>query len=188
MVKTPSESKKTETPDPTKPPVLPFRVMTQFLQDLSFENPGALMVQSGSVKARPHYNANWHITNKALEAKKEGEDSNANVPNLYQAEVRFTLSSHYDADDDKKIPCFMLEIAFAAVVEIAFNIKEKKAHEQILRIDIPRLLYPYLRYEVDKVLQTGGYPPMQIPPLNFAAAYEQFMQQDDSKKSDDKSA
>ncbi len=184
MAKTPNETKKPETPDPTKPPTMPFRVMTQFLQDFSFENPGALMVQSGSVKGQPHYNANWHITNKALEAKKaEGEDSNASAANLYQAEVRFTLSSHYDAEDDKKIPCFMLEIAFAAVVEIAFNIKEKKAHEQILRIEIPRLLYPYLRYEIDKTLQTGGYPPMHIPPLNFAAAYEQFMQQ----KSDDKS-
>ncbi len=184
MAKKPSESEKPDTnPDVTKPQNLPFRVMTQFLQDFSFENPGALFVQSGTAKGRPHYNANWHITNKPIEAKNPDDKTEA-AANLYQAEVRITLSAHYDGKDDKKIPCFMLEVAYSAVVEIAFNLTDKKVHQQILRIDIPRLLYPYLRHEIDKVMQAGGYPAMTIPPLNFVAAYEQFLKQDSSNKSD----
>lgn len=162
---------------------VPFRVIKQYLQDFSFENHGAMIFQSRFAKqSHPHYNANWHISNTAIEP--QSGDAKIQTANFYNAEVRFTLSAHYDdsKDSDKKLACFMLEISMVAIIEVAVNIPDKEAHQRILRIDVPRLLYPYLRFEIDKTLQSGGYPPMQVPPLNFVAAYQQFMQQSETDK------
>lgn len=149
-----------------KPAGLPFRIIGQYIQDLSFENPGALKLVTREFNGKPKLNLHWHINNQPL----------AHRDNIYSAETRITLSAHFDKDGESQA-CYMLEMGITAIVEFTKEPIDEEIRQQILRIEIPRLVYPFLRHQTDNLLRDGGYPGMQLPSLDFVAAYRQYRQQ-----------
>ena len=43
--------------------------------------------------------------------------------------------------------------------------------EQILLVYCPNLLFPYLRRIVSNMVVDGGFPPLMLDPIDFAALY-----------------
>jgi len=41
----------------------------------------------------------------------------------------------------------------------------------------PNILFPYVREMVDSLAVRGGFPPVQLVPVNFEMAYEEAMRQ-----------
>ncbi len=71
--------------------------------------------------------------------------------------------------------------AFQAIIQQAgvFTIKNipKNEQETILNTTCPTLLCPYAIERLNNVILHGGFPPLNIMPLNFAALYARKKQQ-----------
>ena len=44
-------------------------------------------------------------------------------------------------------------------------------------IDCPRLLFPFARAIVAEAVRNGGFPPLYIDPIDFAALYRQRLEE-----------
>ena len=47
---------------------------------------------------------------------------------------------------------------------------------QLLMIECPRLIFPFARQVLASVTQQGGFPPLMMEPVDFAAIYRQNLQ------------
>jgi len=139
--------------DPNAPAPQPaaLRVMSQYVRDLSFENPGNLTVQEQpgidlgiDVSAQPH----------------------ASGPDVY--EVALKLAATAKAGDQ---PLFVTELDYAGVFQLQ-GIAEDQI-EPMLLIECPRLLFPFARRIVAEITREGGFPPLLIDPVDFVSLYQQ---------------
>jgi preprotein translocase subunit SecB len=122
----------------------------QYIKDLSFENPGA----PDSLVGRE-------------EAPKIGVSVDVKVQRLAQNsfEVALVVSASAEANEKK---LFVVEVAYAGVFTI--NVPEAEL-EQVLMIYCPNMLFPYVRRVVSDSVRDGGFPPLMLDPIDFAALY-----------------
>jgi preprotein translocase subunit SecB len=64
---------------------------------------------------------------------------------------------------------FFLEVSYAGIFALS-NIEEGMI-EQVLLIYCPNLLFPYLRQTVSNTVALGGFAPLMLEPIDFAALY-----------------
>ena len=117
-------------------------VLTQYVKDLSFENPRAPMgLQPGqprpeiqiSVDVNAHAVADGHFE-IALEVKVDAKTADATV--------------------------FLMEVTYGGVFSLA-NIPGDTL-QPILLIECPRLLFPFVRRIIADVTRDGGFPPLDV--------------------------
>lgn len=125
-----------------------LRVVTQYIKDLSFENPGV-----GTPVQRPQIDLGVD-----LQARRVSQ------PNHFEVVMKLRVT----ASQDEK-PLFLLELAYGGIFEIA-NMPEDNL-QPILLIECPRLIFPFARRIVADVVRDGGLPPLLIEPIDFAALY-----------------
>ncbi|RED18330.1 protein-export chaperone SecB [Pontivivens insulae] len=130
------------------PPQLKIR--TQYVKDVSFEN---IAAQKGFTPTTPPQIK----VGVNLDAKKNGD-------NLY--EVILTLKVNAEAADQ---PVFLMELDYAGTFEIE-NVPDAQMHP-FLMIECPRMLFPFARRIVSDMTRDGGYPPVNIDPIDFIALY-----------------
>lgn len=66
---------------------------------------------------------------------------------------------------------FLIEIALAGLFHISgFSKEEARA---IIGVHCPNALFPYARETISSLVQRGGYPPLVIQPMDFAALFAQ---------------
>ena len=69
---------------------------------------------------------------------------------------------------------FLIEIAQAGLFQISgFSREETRA---IIGVHCPNALYPYAREAISSIVQRGGYPPLVLQPMDFAALFTQANQ------------
>lgn len=142
-------------------------VLTQYVKDLSFENPRApmsLASQSGSPKIEIGVNVNANSMGNDLfevvlsvEAKaqpQEGAQQNAAGEAGAGSGVLFAV-----------------ELTYAGVFRIQ-NVPQESMHALVL-IECPRLLFPFARQILAEATRNGGFPPLLVDPIDFAALYRQ---------------
>jgi preprotein translocase subunit SecB len=134
-----------------------IHVLGQFLKDLSFENPGApASLQPSSTT--PKLNVNVNV--------------NARPQSETDFEVELKLEANATRGDDT---LFIVEVTYAGVFQVRNLPKE---HVQpVLLIECPRLLFPFARQIVADATRQGGFPPLMIDPVDFAALYRQRVAQ-----------
>lgn len=126
-------------------------IHNQYIKDMSLEIPMAPQIFAEMNQA-PNIHIDISLGNKKL----EGE-------NNYEV----TLTVKMDADlKDKKL--FIIELTYGALITI--NVA-KEHHEPIMCIEIPRLLFPFVRSIVSNSLSSAGLPAIMISPIDFAAMY-----------------
>ena len=73
------------------------------------------------------------------------------------------------------------ETAFIAEVKLAgiFAISgfEKTEIDKILAIEVPTVLFPYLREVVANLVSKGGFPQLILPPMNFENMYQKHLEE-----------
>jgi len=131
-------------------------VLGQYVKDMSFENPNAPQSLAPTEEA-PTININVNV-----DANKVGDDE--------EFEVVLTLEARAENDDQT---LFNVEIVYAGVFRIG-NVPEEHMHPFVL-IECPRLLFPFARQMLSEATRNGGYPPLMIDPIDFAALYQQNM-------------
>ncbi len=134
-----------------------IHVLGQYIKDLSFENPGAPHSMRPTDKA-PKLDVNVNV--------------NAKPHSETEVEVELRLEAKATRGNDT---LFIVEVTYAGVFQVQNVPKE---HTQpILLIECPRLLFPFARQIVADATRQGGFPPLMIDPVDFAALYRQRVAQ-----------
>jgi preprotein translocase subunit SecB len=129
-----------------------MRVLAQYVKDLSFENPTAAAGVRGA---------------EAAPAIDMGIDVNARPLGDGEAfEVDLRIAAKATRGDDVM---FITELVYSGVFQFV-NVPQADM-EPLLLIECPRLLFPFSRRLLAEVTREGGYPPLLIDPIDFAALY-----------------
>lgn len=132
-----------------------LRILAQYIKDLSFENPNA------PDSLRPRENApeiNIQI--------------NVNAAPLSESEFEAELTLNATAQDGETT-LFNVELLFAGVFSIE-NVPQDQLHPFVM-IECPRMLFPFARQIISDATMRGGFPPLNVDPIDFAALYRQRM-------------
>ncbi len=138
-----------------------LNVLAQYIKDLSFENPHAPQ----SLRPReqpPEINININV--------------NANPLSDTDFEVELKLDANAGEGADAM---FNVELIYAGVFRLT-NIPQEAIGPAIL-IECPRLLFPFARQIVADATRNGGFPPLMIDPVDFAALFQQRMAEEQVK-------
>lgn len=130
-----------------------FRVLAQYIKDLSFENPGA----PGSLRSSDEKPK----TDVAIDVQARRGQTDE-----YEAEIKLNVTSKREDD-----VLFIVELVYAGVFVIK-NIPEESI-QPVLLIECPRLLFPFARNILANVARDGGFPPLMLDPIDFSTLYRQ---------------
>ncbi len=135
-----------------------LKVIAQYLKDISFENPGMGPLSRIQGKA-PEININVHVN----------AHKNTEMSGNFHVDIHLKAVSKI-----KEVPLFILETTYTGIFEITGF--EPELEEQIVNIQCPALLFPFLRRIVGEKTVDGGYPPLYLDPIDFHAIYLQKIQ------------
>lgn len=139
---------------------MPIEIHSQFVKDLSFENPNAPQIYN-TLNTPPQISVNVNV-----EARKLKEDR--------FFEVNMTVQAN--AQNAEGTTVFLVELTYGAVVSLSTDMPDD-AIQPFLLIEVPRLLFPFARNIVADATREGGFPPLMINPVDFVALYKAGMEQ-----------
>jgi len=125
-------------------------VISQYIKDLSFENPRVLGLNQES--DQPNIAVNIETATRKMSE------------NVYEV----VLSLRVEAQQSKNT-LFLAELAYAGLFNISDKLQEHL--EPILLVECPRLLFPFARNIIADVVRDGGFPPLLLNPIDFARLY-----------------
>lgn len=132
-------------------------IQSQYVKDLSFENPNApKSLEAGG--ARPEIQIR-------VDVRVQSQDESRH-------EIVLHLNIEARAGGE---PTFILELSYAGLFGL-INIPAE-SRQAILLIECPRLLFPFARRVVADTVRDGGFPPLMIEPIDFAALYRRRLQE-----------
>ena len=137
-------------------PVVKMQVLAQFVRDMSFEN---LVAQKGLTGTEMQPDVQVGVS---LDARKRA------VENQYDVIAKFKITSKNKANGDT---LFLMELEYGGVFLVE-NVPEDQLHP-FLMIECPRMLFPYVRRIISDVTRDGGFPPLNIEPVDFLQLYRQ---------------
>lgn len=136
-------------------------VNSQYIKDFSLEIPFAPEIFK-EIKKNPDVHVNVDINAKKLE------------DNFFNVDLAFAIDG--DAADKK---FFVIELTYSAVVQL--NVPQEHI-EQVLLIEIPRLLFPFARQIITNSLTEAGLPPFMLNPIDFVSMYQARKQAEKATK------
>ncbi|MBX9615241.1 MAG: protein-export chaperone SecB [Caulobacteraceae bacterium] len=140
-----------------QPPLPGFRILAQFVRDLSFENPRA--PDSLRLEGKPQIDM-------GVELNAQGRPDG-----LFEVDIKLSIKASTEA-----MAVFHVELLYGGLFQLT-GIAEKDI-EPLLLIECPRYLFPYAREIVARATADGGfYPPFMLDPIDFAGIYAARMQQ-----------
>ena len=125
-------------------------MISQYVKDLSFENPNAPAVYQW--QGQPRIDVQFNIG-----AQQAGDDVH---------EVILKIDVRAEAAD--KV-AFQVELAYAGLFALR-NVPEDQV-QPFLLAEAPRLLFPFARRVLADAVRDGGFPPLLLEPIDFGALY-----------------
>ena len=132
-----------------------FKVLGQFIRDMSFENFVAQKSISGDVT--PDISVQV-----SLDGKKRADD------NQYEVNCKFKITAK---NKDTENTLFLMELDYGGIFQIE-NVPNEQIHP-FLMIECPRMLFPFARRIVHDVIRDGGFPPLNLDTIDWVALYRQ---------------
>jgi len=130
-----------------------MQIITQYVKDLSFENPNSPeSLLSG-----------WPAPETQVQISLMQNQLNDDV---YEAGINVRVEAK-NKKDDKMV--FIVELQYAAAVALQ-NIPKENI-PAVLMVEVPKLLFPFVREIVAKTTANGGYPPLYLAPVSFEQLY-----------------
>lgn len=126
----------------------------QYIKDASFENPRApqslLMLQEP-----PGIDINVDLNAQRLQE------------NLFELTIHIGARAIHD-----KNTIFLTDLAYGGIFEIGAQGTEADL-ERVVLVDCAYMLFPFARRVIADLTRDGGFPPLQLEPINFDTLYEQ---------------
>jgi preprotein translocase subunit SecB len=135
--------------DPGSQPAI--RILAQYVKDVSFENPRAPESLRGGGQP-PQIELQVEL---AAQAREGG---------LYEVELKLNASARRESE-----AVFQVELVQAGMFQVV-NVDAEDL-EQVLLIECPRYLFPFARRLISDLTAEGGFPPLMLEPIDFAAIY-----------------
>lgn len=131
------------------------QIVSQYVRDLSFEN---IAAQRGNLSpAQPQI-----AVNVTTDGREVGE-------NRFEIVLKFQATAKSGEDT-----VFIAELDYAAIVEV--RNANAQLRQAILLVEMPRLIFPFARRVLADVTRDGGFPPLLLEPVDFAALYQREAQ------------
>jgi preprotein translocase subunit SecB len=130
-------------------------LITQYVKDLSFENPNAPGVYQW--QTQPNIDVQFNIGSDRM-----GDD-------LHEVQLKIEVKATTDAGT-----AFAVELLYAALFGMR-NVPEDQVNPFLLA-EAPRLLFPFARRILADAVRDGGFPPLLLDPIDFGGLYEQQAQ------------
>jgi len=144
----------TSTPTPQPAVGLPIQIHAQYVKDLSFENPRA------PASLQPQNEAPKIEVNVDVQASKVADND------VFEVVLKISASGKTG-----ETQLFLTELTYGGLFTLQ-GIPADSLHP-VLLIECPRILFPFARAIVADVTRDGGFPPLLIQPVDFAAMYRQ---------------
>ncbi len=132
-----------------------YTVSTQYIKDLSFENPRAPHIFAEAAGATPQVSISVAVSGQKL--------------NDRIFEIVLDIKAEATRSDDV---VFLAELSYAGVVLANEQIPEEHL-EPLLMIEVPRQLFPFARAILSNATRDGGFPALFLAPVDFEALYRQ---------------
>ncbi len=130
-----------------------IQVLTQYVKDCSFENPNAPeSLISG-----------WNAPDTSVQislSKTHVKD------NLFESALHFRVEAKNTKSNKM---AFIIDLHYGALVALQ-NIPEENI-QAVLMVEVPKMLFPFVREMVASMTAKGGYPPLYLTPISFEAMY-----------------
>ncbi len=141
-----------------------IRVLSQKLNDLSFENPGLFAAQQGSTAPEIELGIDVRV------------EPGPPQDHVFAVELRLSAKAKR-----QEAIVFIAELIYVGV----FQLQEARREdiEAILLIECPRLLFPFARRIIADITREGGHPPLMIDPIDFVGLYRQQRARADAQQS-----
>lgn len=131
-------------------------IISQYVKDLSFENPNAPAVYQWQVQ--PQIDVQFNI------------GSNKAADDVYEVVLKIDVR----ASGDQGV-AFAVELAYAGLFGIR-NVPEEQI-QPFCYAEAPRLIFPFARRVLADAVRDGGFPPLMLEPIDFAGLFMQQAQQ-----------
>ena len=145
-------------PDPSKQIV----VNTQYVKDLSFENPTA-PVSLVAPKGKPNIDLSVDIKAQALQEK------------TFEVTLHITAKATVEEK-----PLFLVDLAYSGVFTLSAI--DEKDKEPVLLVYCPNMLFPFARRVIADTTRDGGFPPLMIDPIDFFTLYQKRVSETQAEK------
>jgi preprotein translocase subunit SecB len=130
-----------------------IRILSQFIRDLSFENPRA--------PDSLHAGNSPPSIDLGVEVNARGR-----IDGLFEVDLKLMATAQREGE-----AVFHLELIYGALISVV-GVAEADI-EPVLLIECPRFLFPFARRLVADLTIEGGFPPFTLDPLDFGAIYAQ---------------
>ena len=125
-------------------------MISQYVKDLSFENPNAPAVYQW--QSQPQIEVSFNIG-----ANTVGED-------IHEVALKIEVKATADGNT-----AFAVELLYAGLFGIR-NVPPEQM-QPFLLAEAPRLLFPFARRVVSDAIRDGGFPPLILDPIDFGSLY-----------------
>jgi preprotein translocase subunit SecB len=133
-----------------------FGILAQYVRDLSFENPNA--PASLAAGRAPQIEVGVDVRAQNL-----GEER-------FEIELKINATARHE---DRV--AFVVELSYAGLFAIR-NVPQESLQPLCL-IEGPRILFPFARRVLADATRDGGFPPLLLDPIDFAALFRQMQAQ-----------
>ncbi|HEV2748587.1 MAG TPA: protein-export chaperone SecB [Allosphingosinicella sp.] len=127
-------------------------ILSQYVKDLSFENPNAPAVYQW--QGQPQIEVQFNIGAQAV-----GQD-------VHEVALKIEVSARSESRT-----AFQVELVYAGLFALR-NIPEEQM-QPFLLAEAPRIIFPFARRVIADTVQDGGFPPLLLDPIDFGALYMQ---------------
>ena len=142
-----------------------LQVLTQYVKDMSFENPNAPM-SLGTSETGPQISVNANVGVRQLGAQD------------YEVALDFRVETKREDEVG-----FIAELSYCGLFRVN-NIPEENLRP-VLLIEAPRQLFPFARRVLSDMTRDGGFPPLLLDPIDFVALYQNSLQDDQPQNGSD---
>lgn len=145
----------TPAADAAKNPGVAYTISTQYVKDLSFENPRAPHVYALTAGKTPQVQLSVAVSGSKLTDK------------LYEVVLHLKAEAKHETE-----VVFMAELSYGGVVVSAGDIPIEHLRPLIM-IEVPRQLFPFARSILANATRDGGFMPLLLAPVDFEALHRQ---------------
>lgn len=134
-------------------------MITQYIKDLSFENPNAPQSLQNMQGQKPAIDVNVNVGVQKMNDE------------VYEVELKISAT----AKDQSETVAFVVELAYGGLFGLR-GIPEE-ATRAFLLIQAPTLMFPFARQIIASASLDGGFPPLMLDPINFEALFRAQQEQ-----------
>lgn len=143
-----------ENANQIEPKIIP---QVQYIKDISFECPNSpeVFFLLSQHKLEPHLSVFHDVKVGRL-----GEEGHS-----YEVVLAVKVESK-DEKQNKNI--FMVELVYGGVFHVE---APENLLQPLLFVEVPRLLFPYVRQTISSITLESGFPPIHLPIIDFLASF-----------------